>query len=139
MSVTVFDLAPEARINFTKMVFIYEEAQRVKLKLSEPNSLITVINSSMEKVNQDYMRYFSRFVQSLTSSELKELAKDGAQIYRGALVPPKSEAAHAVPVNQTVIYRGVRVEVEAAPVDGEQVQAKKGGGKRVYRGVILDD
>ncbi len=141
MSVTLFELAPEARINFTKMVFIYEERSRVKLKLNDAASLITVINSSLEKANQDYQRYFSRFLRALTKSELRELVKDGAKIYRGALVPAEAEPQKAAPVNQSVIYRGVRMEVEAepAPTGGDSKGTTPKAGKRVYRGVILDD
>ncbi len=142
MSVTLFELAPEARIHFTKMAFIYEQSSRVKLKLNEAASLITVINSSLEKANQDYGRYFTRFLQALTKNELRALAEDGAKVYRGALAPAESGPQTAAPVNQSVIYRGVRVEggpaQSAAPGEQRQASAPEGR-KRVYRGVILDE
>ncbi len=140
-------LSMDATLCLTKMSLIYERVEGRRIKLSQPTDIITLINSSLEAVNEEYKRYYDAFIRVLTHHEERELVLQGAAIYRGALIPevpvgrrPADQPSGVIPMRT---YRGVVVP-ESAPVHTEvngtdaapTARPKK---RRIYRGQVIEE
>lgn len=137
------DMSMDARMVLAKMSFIYEKEGGGRVRITRDEDIIRLINYAVDSVNKELNKYLDAFVKLCSKSELKELAAQGANIYRGAVVPDSDEfPTMDVEKPATVTYRGVAV---AAPETQEtkgaiEPQAEKPRkAKRVYRGRVIED
>ncbi len=137
------DMSMEARMVLAKMSFIYEKEGGDRVRITRDEDIIRLINYSVDSINKELHKYLNAFCKLCTKSELRELAAQGANIYRGAIVPEEDESAvKAVNKPSTVMYRGVAVPApegqEASPVVEATPETPKKP-KRVYRGRVIED
>ncbi len=141
------DMSMEARMMLAKMSFIYEREGGNRIKITKDEDVVKLINYAIDSVNKELERYLQGFIKLCTHSELKEMAAQGANIYRGALVSEEPEPAPTTEQKtKTVMYRGVAVPVaesqekkleKSAPAAAEPEPPKKA--KRVYRGCVIEE
>ena len=137
------DMSMDARMVLAKMSFIYEKEGGNRIRITRDEDIIRLINYAVESINKELNKYLDAFIKLSSQSELKELAAQGANIYRGAVVPDSDEfPTMDVDKPTTVMYRGVAVPAlqtqEAMPVtEPEKPKPKKA--KRVYRGRVIED
>ncbi len=139
-----FEMSIDARMMLTRMSMIYERERGSRIRMSRDDEVVMLINYAVDSINEEIYKQLELFRRLLTPMEIKALAAQGANIYRGAVVNPEAEEAPASGVTPGIkMYRGNPVEVEAeavvqsSPVNtAPQGQAK---GKRVYRGRIIED
>jgi hypothetical protein len=149
------DMSMEARMVLAKMSFIYEREGGNRIRITRDEDIVTLINYAVTSINKELLKYLDAFVKLLTPSEASELSRQGANIYRGAVVP-ESDGFPTMVVGQpaTAMYRGVAVpspesqqgrvavtpDVSHAPVAPVEVKAPGSTkGKRVYRGRVIED
>ncbi|MEW6646566.1 MAG: hypothetical protein AB1450_05165 [Pseudomonadota bacterium] len=139
------DMSLDARMMLTRMSLIYQREQGKRAKLSRDEDIVAIINFALHSLNQEYRRYYDAFVGLLTANEIRELVAQGAQIYRGAMVPDQAEAPPAELTAATRTYRGVVQEAPATPAapaaaaPPEAAPATPARPKRVYRGRVIED
>lgn len=135
----------DARMVLAKMSFIYEKEGGDRIKITHDEDVIKLINYAVDSINKELKKYLDNFIAICSPSELREMAAQGANIYRGAVVP-EDEAFPTMEVEKptTVMYRGVAVPAPesqeravAKPVEAEKPKPKKA--KRVYRGRVIED
>ncbi len=149
-----FEMSTDARMMLARMSFIYERERNERIRISRDEDIVDLINYAIESVNKELKRCLDAFIAVLSPSELRELADSGANIYRGAVVPPLDPNAPVPePTGGVKMYRGVAVP---SPEQVEQVSAmnqaaakaasapaveEKGPkkAKRVYRGRVIED
>jgi hypothetical protein len=139
------DMSMEARMMLAKMSFIYEREGGNRIRITRDEDIVTLINYAVVSINKELNKYVDAFIKLLTPSEASELSRQGANIYRGAVVPD-SDGFPTMVVEQpaTVMYRGVAVAAPESQTGGSTVApaAKTTAptkGKRVYRGRVIED
>ena len=100
------DMTLDAKMCLTKMGLIYERLEGKRVKLSSIQSIVDLINSSLEAVNEEYKKYFEAFLAQLTPSQVEELCSNGAVIYRGATISPDHVEPPSNPGGKPLFYRG---------------------------------
>ena len=133
------DMPMDARMVLAKMSFIYEKEGGDRIKITRDEDVVKLINYAVDSINKELKKYLDNFIELCTPSELKEMVSQGANIYRGAIVPDE-EAFPTMDVSrkQTVMYRGVAVEV-AESQEKKVADDKPKKPKRVYRGRVIED
>lgn len=132
----IIDMSMDAKMCLTKMGLIYERLEGERFKLSSIQSIVAVINSSLEAVNEEYKKYFEAFLTHLTPSQVEELCNNGAIIYRGASPAPNQQEPRGNPGGKTLFYRGQKLEAEEVEPQPLEEKAKP---KRVYRGRVIEE
>ncbi len=137
------DMSMDARMVLAKMSFIYEKEGGDRVRITRDEDIIRLINYAVDSINKELNKYLDAFIKLSSPSELKELAAQGANIYRGALVPD-SDGSSTMDVEKptTVTYRGVAVaapESQEAMTVAEPEESKPTKSKRVYRGRVIED
>lgn len=136
-----FEMSVDARMMLAKMSLIYERERGSRIRMSRDEDIITLINFAVDSINEEIGKQFELFRRLLTPLEVKALAAQGANIYRGAVVSSESEAeAPDGMVPGKRMYRGNVMEssAPASPMQPKQ-KAPSGKAKRVYRGRVIED
>lgn len=139
-----FDMPLDARLALAKISVIYEREVGGKVKMSRDEDIVSLINFAVDSFNEEIIKYLDTFTRLLGPSELRQLASQGANIYRGALVPevddtPRPEHGEAEGVR---MYRGAPLPVSetaakaASAAEDKVIELKP---KRVYRGRVIED
>ena len=135
------DMSMEARMVLAKMSFIYEKEGGSRIRITQDEDVVKLINYAVDSVNKELKKYLDAFIKLCTQSELKEMAAQGANIYRGAVVKEENGfPTMDVSQKSAVMYRGVAVpapEGQDSKVVEEKPKPKKP--KRVYRGRVIED
>lgn len=139
-----FEMPLDARLALAKMSVIYEREVGAKIRMSRDEDIVSLINFAVDSFNEEIIKYLDTFVKLLAPNEVRQLAAQGANIYRGAVV---REDEVESPVGHgdagVKMYRGVPVETaEPARPVAEEVKKKVSAptkGKRVYRGRVIED
>jgi hypothetical protein len=140
-----FDMPLDAKLALAKMSVIYEREVGNKIRMSRDEDIVSLINFAVDSFNEEIIRYLDVFTKLLGPSEIRQLVAQGANIYRGAVVPEGGVSAEPAPAKSgdTVhMYRGVPVAGGKPPkqTTGTQGEAgKEQRSKRVYRGRVIDD
>jgi len=144
-----FEMALDARLALAKMSVIYEREVGNKIRMSRDEDIVGLINFAVDSFNEEIIRYLDTFTKLLEPSELRQLVAQGANIYRGAIVPEKQDFSPEHSDKQgpeaVTIYRGVPVEgvrpgmtnLEAPDTKTDSNAAKKS--RRVYRGRVIEE
>lgn len=143
-----FEMPLDARLALAKMSVIYEREIGGKIRMSRDEDIISLINFAVDSFNEEIIKYLDTFTRLLGPSELRQLVEQGANIYRGALVPEKapvsSEALEYTEYEGARFYRGVPVagnssEKAASKETVSDDKAQPGKAKKVYRGRVIED
>ncbi len=131
-----------------KMSFIAERDLGQRFKLSQPDSVVSLLRYASESSNDELGALFRDFVGKLESNVQKQL------IYRGVAIPAElhrqasveaAESAQVVKKSRRV-YRGQVIEGEdavttasdhPAPADTSGETPRRS--KRIYRGQVIED
>ena len=137
------EMPMDARMHLAKMSFIYEQNGEGRIKISKDEDVIKLINYAAASINNELLKYLDAFISTLSRNELRELAAQGANVYRGALVPPAEENPAPAEHHGVKTYRGVALAPEEPPKPAQPVAktappAKKKP-KRMYRGRVIED
>jgi len=142
-----FDMPLDARLALAKMSVIYEREIGSKIKMSRDEDIVSLINFAVDSFNEEIIKYLDTFTRLLGPSELRQLVAQGANIYRGAIVPD-DETFHPdyLDSNQgegVKMYRGVPLggssTSKTASRNTPEAEQKPKKGKRVYRGRVIED
>jgi len=134
------DMSLDARMMLTRMSLIYEREQGKRVRMSRDEDIVAIINFALQTLNAEYRRYYDAFVGLLTAGEIRTLLAQGAQIYRGAVVPEEGAAPSPAAAGPRT-YRGV-IQDAPAPAQPEESAAKPTKPtmpQRVYRGRVVED
>lgn len=135
------EMPMDARMVLAKMSFIYEKEGGDRIRITRDEDVVKLINYAVDSINKELKKYLDNFVALCSAAELKDMAAQGANIYRGAIVPEEEEfPTMDVSKKKTVMYRGVAVpapESQEKKVVEEKPKPKKP--KRVYRGRVIED
>jgi hypothetical protein len=142
-----FDMPLDARLALAKMSVIYEREIGSKIKMSRDEDIVSLINFAVDSFNEEIIKYLDTFTRLLGPGELRQLAAQGANIYRGALVPEdESFNPDYLDSNQgegVKMYRGVPVSgsnaSKTASRNSPNAEQKPPKGKRVYRGRVIEE
>jgi len=140
-----FDMPLDAKLALAKMSVIYEREVGGKIKMSRDEDIVSLINFAVDSFNEEIIRYLDTFTKLLGPSELQQLVAQGANIYRGAVVPKVDPfTPDSYPKEGTLkrTYRGVAVpgdEMQQSPDSGGDTSLQKKTGKRIYRGRVIED
>lgn len=143
-----FDMPLDAKLALAKMSVIYEREVGSKIRMSRDEDIVNLINFAVDSINEEIIRYLDSFTNLIGPSELKQLVAQGANIYRGALVPDEEPFVSANAGHKTEegvkMYRGVPVSDNQAQSSISQKEKSKpkpkpGKSKRVYRGRVIED
>ncbi len=140
-----FEMSIDARMMLAKMSLVYERERGARVRMSRDEDIVALINYAVDSINEEVAKQFELFRRLLTPLEVKQLAVQGANIYRGAVVNPAADEApsqEAIPA--TRMYRGNVVEnprpgIIQSTTPMAQQETVPGKGKRVYRGRIIED
>lgn len=96
--------------------------------------------------NEEIIKYLDTFTRLLGPSELRKLAAQGANIYRGALVPEVDDSPRPQPREGEGVrmYRGAPLPgsesaVKAAAKANAEEKPAEQKPKKVYRGRVIED
>lgn len=141
-----FEMPLDARLALAKMSVIYEREVGSKIKMSRDEDIVSLINFAVDSFNEEIIKYLDTFTKLLGPGEIRQLAVQGANIYRGAVVPQEdvfsSDYFDKQEDSGVKMYRGVPVASEqSAPVAKPKVEepAAPVKSKRVYRGRVIED
>lgn len=140
-----FDMPLDAKLALAKMSVIYEREVGNKIRMSRDEDIVNLINFAVDSFNEEIIRYLDTFTRLIGPSELKQLVAQGANIYRGALVPENEPFVSSSASSESVgvkMYRGVPLPDSKTVDPAEQKNSsddKKGKAKRVYRGRVIED
>ncbi len=139
-----FEMSIDARMMLAKMSMVYERERGARIRMSRDEDIVMLINYAVDSINEEISKQYELFRRLLTPLEIKALAAQGANIYRGAVVNPVAEEPPAQGVTPgTRMYRGQAVENQkSAPVKAKTEPAQQNSspkGKRVYRGLVIED
>lgn len=142
-----FHMPLDAKLALAKMSVIYEREVGSKIKMSRDEDIVSLINFAVDSFNEEIIRYLDAFISYLGPGEVRQLVAQGANIYRGAIVPENGlevEPSDPRESDGVKMYRGVPLEggikpksSPAAHVSEEKPSPEKT--KRVYRGRIIED
>lgn len=142
-----FDMPLDAKLALAKISVIYEREVGNKVKMSRDEDIVSLINYAVDSFNEEIIRYLDTFTRLLGPSELRALVAQGANIYRGALVPEADASTDNPDLKQgegVKMYRGSPVsggEPSRKKPDATAAQDKAKGVKarRIYRGRVIED
>ena len=143
-----FDMPLDARLALAKMSVIYEREVGSKIKMSRDEDIVSLINFAVDSFNEEIIKYLDSFTKLLGPGELRQLAAQGANIYRGALVPEKdaddSGGLKRTEAEGERMYRGVPVNSSKSRTTSTKEtdageKAKDGKVKKIYRGRIVEE
>jgi len=144
-----FEMPLDARLALAKMSVIYEREVGNKIRMSRDEDIVGLINYAVDSFNEEIIKYLDTFTKLLAPSELRQLAAQGANIYRGAVVPEQDvfgpESFDKRDGEAVKMYRGVPVEGGIpAPTKQESSEPRSDTkettkSKRVYRGRVIED
>lgn len=139
-----FEMSVDARMMLTRMSLIYERERGSRIRMSRDEEVVMLINYAVDSINEEINKQFELFRRLLTPLEIKALAAQGANIYRGAVVNPEADVPPENGVTPGVkMYRGNPVEtgagVPVAKDPANSVPQSQTKGKRMYRGRVIED
>jgi hypothetical protein len=136
-----FEMSIDARMMLAKMSLVYERERGARVRMSRDEDIITLINYAVDSINEEIGKQFELFRRLLTPLEVKALAAQGANIYRGAVVSSENETeAPGDMIPGKRMYRG-NLMGSSTPTSPMQSEPKtpSGKSKRVYRGRVIED
>lgn len=138
-----FEMSIDARMMLAKMSLVYEKERGARVRMSRDEDIVALINYAVDSINEEVAKQFELFRRLLTPLEIKQLAAQGANIYRGAVVNPQADDDSPAQMTPgTRMYRGTAMESSApsSPMQpAKQEQAGAAKSKRVYRGRVIED
>lgn len=87
-----FEMSVDAKMMLAKMSLVCERERGARIRTSRDEDIITLINYAVDSINEEIGKQFELFRRLLTPLEVKALAAQGANIYRGAVVSSENEA-----------------------------------------------
>lgn len=137
------DMPMDARMHLAKMSFIYEQKGEGRIKISKDEDIVKLINYAATSINKELIKYLDAFISTLSHNELRELAAQGANVYRGAVIPTSVENPAPTEHHGVKTYRGVALAQEEPPKKPVQAAAELPPAnkkpKRMYRGRVIED
>ncbi len=142
-----FYIPLDAKLALAKMSVIYEREVGSKIKMSRDEDIVSLINFAVDSFNEEIIRYLDAFISYLGPGEVRQLVAQGANIYRGAIVPEESlDVEHSDPKEGDGVrmYRGVPLQGGIKPTSplAEHVSEEKPSPekkRKVYRGRVIED
>lgn len=136
-----FEMSVDARMMLARMSLVYERERGARIRMSRDEDVVMLINYAVDSINEEIAKQFELFRRLLTPLEVKALAAQGANIYRGVVVNPEQEVE--VPENMTPgsrVYRGNEVDSSHNGSQLTQIPERPSGKtRRVYRGRVIED
>lgn len=132
-----FEMPMDARLALARMSVIYEREVGQRIRMSRDEDIVGLLNYAVDSINEEIIKQLHSFMRLLSQAELRALVAQGANLYRGAVVPERNEEEKAVV--GTVTYRGQATTTsskESKPDSPEDGAAKP---KRIYRGRVIED
>lgn len=132
-----FEMSVDARMMLTRMSLIYEREIGSRIRMSRDDEVVMLINFAVDSINEEIAKQFEMFRRMLSPLEIKALAAQGANIYRGAVVSPEADAVPSGDMTPgTRVYRGAAIDAPKASHGSPQTSDK---GKRIYRGRVIEE